>query len=105
MKSIKLLAVAATAALFAACGGSKSTATTDSSTTVKTDSTTKMTVDTSMNDTTFATKAATGGMAEVALGKMAAMKTKDPQIKEFAKMMVMDHSKANDELLIIAKKN
>ena len=31
------------------------------------------------NDTTFATKAAVGGMAEVALGKMAAEKGSDNQ--------------------------
>ena len=54
-------------------------------------------------DAKFATNAANGGMAEVALGKLAASKTTNPQIKEFANMMVTDHTKANDELMAIAK--
>lgn len=56
-----------------------------------------------MSDTTFAGKAAVGGMAEVALGKMAAAKGADSKVKEFGNMMVMDHGKANAELMSIAK--
>ena len=55
------------------------------------------------DDAKFATDAANGGMAEVALGKLAQSKTANAEIKEFAAMMVMDHSKANDELMVIAK--
>lgn len=55
------------------------------------------------SDATFATKAAVGGMAEVALGKLALTKTTNPQIKEFANMMVNDHGKANEELMTVAK--
>jgi len=55
------------------------------------------------DDAKFATKAADGGMAEVALGKLALSKTTNPQIKDFAQMMVRDHSKANAELDSIAK--
>lgn len=55
------------------------------------------------DDAQFATKAADGGMAEVALGKLALSKTTNPQIKDFAQMMVTDHSKANNELDSIAK--
>jgi putative membrane protein len=54
-------------------------------------------------DTMFANKAAIGGMAEVALGKLALTKTSSSKIKEFANMMVTDHGKANDELMAIAK--
>ncbi len=54
-------------------------------------------------DAKFATAAANGGMAEVGLGKLAASKTTNAQIKEFANMMVTDHGKANDELMAIAK--
>jgi putative membrane protein len=54
-------------------------------------------------DTAFANKAAVGGMAEVALGKLAAGKTSDARIKEFANMMVTDHGKANEELKSIAQ--
>ena len=50
--------------------------------------------------------AAQGGMAEVELGKVAATKAKDPEVKKFAQMMVTDHTKANAELkALAAKKN
>lgn len=56
------------------------------------------------DDAKFATDAANGGMAEVALGKLALNKTSSPSIKKFAEMMVRDHGRANDELKEIAKK-
>ncbi|MDP9047482.1 MAG: DUF4142 domain-containing protein [Bacteroidota bacterium] len=55
------------------------------------------------DDAKFATTAANGGMAEVALGKLALQKTSNAQIKDFANMMVTDHGKANDELKAVAK--
>lgn len=54
-------------------------------------------------DAKFATDAANGGLAEVALGKLAQTKATNPQVKNFADMMVTDHSKVNDELAAIAK--
>ena len=56
-------------------------------------------------DADFRTKAAQGGMAEVALGQMAANKGSDPKIKEFGQHMVDDHGKANDELKSIAQRD
>lgn len=56
-----------------------------------------------MTDADFAHEAAMGGMAEVALGKMATERGSDPQVKDFGKMMVADHSKANEELKGIAR--
>ena len=54
----------------------------------------------------FMTEAAQGGMAEVQLGKLAASKAKDPEVKKFGQMMVDDHTKANNELkTVAAKKN
>lgn len=54
----------------------------------------------------FLTEAASGGMAEVELGKIASAKAQNPEVKKFAEMMVTDHSKANDELkALAAKKN
>jgi len=42
------------------------------------------------------------GMAEVEMGRMAASKATDAQVKQFAQRMVTDHSKANDELKQLA---
>lgn len=53
-------------------------------------------------DTDFMTKAALGGMAEVELGKLAATKAQNPEVKKFAQQMVTDHTKANDELKALA---
>jgi len=49
-------------------------------------------------DRTFVTKAAQGGMAEVELGRVAEQRASNDAVKNFAKRMVADHSKANDEL-------
>lgn len=54
-------------------------------------------------DAKFATTAAVGGMAEVALGKLALEKSSNAQVKEFATMMVSDHGKVNEELMSIGK--
>jgi putative membrane protein len=54
-------------------------------------------------DAKFATDAANGGLAEVALGKLAQTKATNAQVKSFADMMVTDHTKVNDELAAIAK--
>ena len=108
MKKLNVLFVTlAAAGLLQACSGNK-TASNSDSTATKTDSSTVTTVKTDssamvMADTTFAAKAAVGGMAEVALGKMAASKGADSKVKDFGKMMVMDHGKANNELMGIAK--
>ena len=112
MKKLTLLAaIALSIGLFQACSGNKGKGSSDSttmvtdSTTVKKDSmmkdTSKMTA---MADTTFAHKAAVGGMAEVAIAKLALTKTSSDKIKDFAHMMIKDHGKANDELMAIAKK-
>ena len=49
-------------------------------------------------DAKFVHEAAIGGMAEVSLGKLAAEKATNPDVKQFGQRMVDDHSKANDEL-------
>jgi len=110
MKKLNLfLITAAVAGSLQACSSHKSGSNADSTTTVKTDSTSSSTTvktDSSANvlsDTVFAAKAAVGGMAEVALGKIAAAKSTDSKIKDFGNMMVMDHGKANAELMTIAK--
>jgi putative membrane protein len=52
----------------------------------------------------FWSNAAAGGMAEVELGKLAAQKAQNPEVKRFAQMMVTDHTKANTELKTLATK-
>ena len=49
-------------------------------------------------------KAAKGGMMEVAMGRQAEQNGKSDDVKSFGKRMVTDHSKANDELKLIAEK-
>ncbi len=53
-------------------------------------------------DESFFKDAAKAGMAEVAAGKMAESKGSSPAVKEFAAMMVKDHSAANAKLKKIA---
>ena len=105
--------VFAAAALYAiqGCHGSgsgqsaDSTAKTDSTvkkdSSVATTSTTTVAVDSS--DANFAKMAAGGGMAEIQLSKLAQQKSNNQKIKDFAGMMITDHSKAGDTLTMIAK--
>jgi putative membrane protein len=61
-------------------------------------------VDESTSD--FMVKVANGGMTEVEISQVAKDKASNKRVKEFASMMVTDHSKANDELKALAgKKN
>jgi putative membrane protein len=53
-------------------------------------------------DADFIKDAAQGGMMEVELGKLAADKASNSQVKDFGKRMQQDHSKANDELKKLA---
>jgi len=53
-------------------------------------------------DTKFMKEAAMGGMEEVELGKLAAQKATDADVKSFGQKMVDDHSKANDQLQQLA---
>lgn len=53
-------------------------------------------------DRRFVMQAASGGLAEVELGKLAQQQAADAQVKEFGSRMVQDHSRANDELKRIA---
>lgn len=53
-------------------------------------------------DKNFVMNAAQAGMTEVALGKIAARKTSNPEVKSFASAMISDHTKANDSLRQVA---
>src|SRR5664279_4467950 len=56
------------------------------------------------NTKDFANKATTGGMEEVDLGKLAEQKANSPQVKDFGKMMVEDHTLLNNNFKTIASK-
>jgi putative membrane protein len=56
------------------------------------------------SDEKFVENAASGGMAEVRLGQLAEDKAQSPAVKNFAKRMVADHGKANNELKETASK-
>jgi len=108
MKKLTLMTmIALTAATFQACKSKTGSSSTDSASTTtdstKTTKVVKADSATASPDTAFARKAAVGGMTEVALGKLAAGKTSNTKIKDFADMMIIDHGKANEELAGIAK--
>ena len=63
------------------------------------------TVQASQESIEFANKAATGGMMEVELGKLAQQNAKSQRVKDFGSMMVTDHSQANEELKRLASEN
>jgi len=53
-------------------------------------------------DLAFMNDAAAGGMAEVELGKLAASKAQNAEVKAFAQKMIDDHSKAGEDLKNLA---
>jgi len=54
-------------------------------------------------DKTFMMNAAKGGMMEVEWGKLAAQNAQNADVKKFGNRMMADHSKANSELMALAK--
>lgn len=85
---------------FTACNSSGDT---NDSTTADTAVMSSDTVSDAMDeDTEFMNEAASGGMMEVELGQLAANKAISADVKKFAKMMVDDHTKANNELKSLA---
>jgi putative membrane protein len=108
MRIASTIMTLATISILWGCG-SKSNETKD--TTEFADSTNEAVADTAVSDSAsaaveddakFAVEAANGGLAEVALSKIAKEKATDPKVKEFANQMIKDHSKANDELKALA---
>ncbi len=58
----------------------------------------------SRGDRNFFEKAAKSGMKEVAVSRATLDRLTNPQVKQFAQMMVSDHSNANTELMALAQK-
>src|SRR5262249_25763684 len=54
-------------------------------------------------DAGFLREAAIGGLEEVKLGKLAAEKASDPEIRKFGEMMVSDHTAVNTKLGALAQ--
>ena len=54
-------------------------------------------------DKNFMMNAAKGGMMEVEWGKLAAQNAQNADVKKFGNRMVTDHSKANSDLMALAK--
>lgn len=54
-------------------------------------------------DSTFMTRAASDGMAEVGMGQLALEKSSEASVKQLAQRIVDDHTKANDQLRALAQ--
>ncbi|RYZ99945.1 MAG: DUF4142 domain-containing protein [Sphingobacteriaceae bacterium] len=106
MKKLSVITMIALAAcMFQACSGNKDSAETADSINAERDSANAVEAGMAADedDAKFAVDAANGGMAEVALAKLAEGKAVNAKVKEFAAMMVADHTKANDELMALAQ--
>jgi putative membrane protein len=55
------------------------------------------------DEKTFFEKAAVAGQYEVQSGQLAATKAADPELKQFGKQMVDDHTKADEQLTALAQ--
>src|SRR5438876_12427646 len=55
-------------------------------------------------DRRFLLEAASGGLFEVKLGKIAQEQATNPDVQKFARRMVTDHSTANKELMELAER-
>jgi predicted outer membrane protein len=58
-----------------------------------------------VKDRQFIEKAASGGLAEIKMARLALDKAQSNEVRTFAQRMIDDHSKANDRLKEIATKN
>jgi putative membrane protein len=57
----------------------------------------------SISASDFVAKAGTGGLAEVEMGELGVQKATNAQVKAFAKRIVTDHTKANEQLTAVTK--
>jgi putative membrane protein len=107
MKKLTFITTIAVAIfLMQSCNGNKdSKASADSANTAKADTAKKDSTIAAVDkdDAKFAVAAANGGMAEVELGQLAQQKAVNSKVKDFGAMMVTDHTKANNEMIALAK--
>jgi putative membrane protein len=83
-------------------GTTTATATDSGATTGTGTGTTATAANLSETDRTFVMEAASGGMMEVELGRMASQAANSDRVKNFGNMMVQDHTNANNQLRAIA---
>jgi putative membrane protein len=101
-----LMITAVTGLMLQACNGNKkdSTSSADSVNAVKDTTTTGKTgIAVVADDAKFAVDAANGGMTEIQLSQLATTKAVNSKVKDFANMMITDHTKAGDSLKAVAK--
>jgi putative membrane protein len=70
----------------------------------KADSTTSSSQSAPLETKTYVDKAAAGDLFEIESSKLALQKTKDPQIRSFAQMMIRDHTASTIKLKAVLKK-
>src|SRR5688500_12411917 len=97
------------AAVFAivlfSCNDGNESSTTETTTTTDTANSNANTATTNQvgeTDRQFLMEAASGGMMEVELGRIASQSGSHARVKSFGNMMVQDHTNANNELKAIA---
>lgn len=100
MKKLLFAGIVASALFLTACNEEK-----DSSTEVAKETNEEKMPDKMEYDAAFAVEVCNGGMMEVQLSQLAETNSSSAAVKDFAKMMVSDHSAANEELKGIAAKN
>jgi putative membrane protein len=103
MKRMGLVAVALATAVTVACSGSSRSENTVASTANDPTSAVGTAGEADRtavkdSDREFVEKAAVAGMAEIELGQLASERAARPEVKQFAQMMVQDHTKAAKEL-------
>jgi len=106
MKKVMVVFSAVTIVLWACNNDAKdSVEKADSANKAKIDSpeTTSQPIKVDEESASFMVKAADGGMTEVQLGQMAQNKAVDAKVKNFASMMVQDHSAANEQVKGLAR--
>jgi putative membrane protein len=107
MKRIGLLSIAFAAAVTVGCGGNNDRDDIGANNTTANDPGAVGTAGDNQlaaGDRDFIEESSAAGMAEVELGKLAAERAQSADVKQFAQMMVTDHTKAGDALKQVASR-
>lgn len=102
-KSIFIILLSGMSFVFLSCGNNRMSQEDDSKDVAEEQNDNKFGQADMEEDAQFAVEVADGGMLEVQLGQLAMTNGSSAQVKEFGKMMVDDHGKANIELKTLAQ--